>query len=236
MEPPPCVQNAMMKQDKKPFTYTPGGLDLSEIRSPRMARRIERNANYTGAPEAPRPAPSYPTRPLPPSALAAMQPQMHVQVFPSGPAPPPPAPKGVPPPPPPPVYGIPPPPPPPSAPLPTQKIVLSDNQVLERPDMTKIIPDNPMALLRKTGGPQTRPSLVEEAFTPKGLKPVQQLQTSPPMQQQQQRSPPIPQQTFPSSAQQWSPPIQQQPHLQQWSPPIQQKQQTVAAQPAPPQK
>uniref|UniRef100_A0A0A9X1N5 Uncharacterized protein n=1 Tax=Lygus hesperus TaxID=30085 RepID=A0A0A9X1N5_LYGHE len=43
-EPPAAIQNAMMK-DKKPFTYTPGGLDLAEIRSPRMAKRISRNAH-----------------------------------------------------------------------------------------------------------------------------------------------------------------------------------------------
>lgn len=38
-EPPACVQNAMMTKDKKPFTYTPGGIDLSQIKSPRMAKR-----------------------------------------------------------------------------------------------------------------------------------------------------------------------------------------------------
>jgi hypothetical protein len=43
-EPPAAIQNAMMTKDKKPFTYTPGGLDLNEIRSPRMQRRINRNA------------------------------------------------------------------------------------------------------------------------------------------------------------------------------------------------
>jgi hypothetical protein len=37
--PPACVQNAMMTKDKKPFTYTPGGIDLSQIKSPRMAKR-----------------------------------------------------------------------------------------------------------------------------------------------------------------------------------------------------
>lgn len=38
-EAPACVQNAMMTKDKKPFTYTPGGIDLSQIKSPRMAKR-----------------------------------------------------------------------------------------------------------------------------------------------------------------------------------------------------
>lgn len=39
----------MMTKDKKPFTYTPGGIDLSQIKSPRMAKRISRNANLEGA-------------------------------------------------------------------------------------------------------------------------------------------------------------------------------------------
>lgn len=138
-EPPLCVQNAMLTKDKKPFTYTPGGIDLSEIRSPRMARRLERNAMNEGVSTVPQPH-HYPSGPLPPSALAAMQPQLPVQVFPSGgvpqlphsgpPAPPPPPPKA---------------PPMKTSPLPTD--------CYERPDMTKIIPDNPMALLRKTAGP-----------------------------------------------------------------------------------
>lgn len=158
MDPPPCVQNAMMTKDKKPFTYTPGGIDLSEVRSPRMQRRIERNANLGGVEQTPRPPPPQNVGPLPPSALAAMQPQIQVQVFPSGA--PPPMPGGAPPPPPPP-SGPPPPPPPPSQPLPMQKCFTSDNQVVERPDMTKIIPENPMALLRKSPGPQ-RKSFIEE--------------------------------------------------------------------------
>lgn len=47
-EPPACVQNAMLTKDKKPFTYTPGGIDLSQIKSPRMAQRLERNKNSEG--------------------------------------------------------------------------------------------------------------------------------------------------------------------------------------------
>ncbi|RZC32341.1 titin-like [Asbolus verrucosus] len=225
MEPPPCVQNAMMKQDKKPFTYTPGGIDLSEIKSPRMARRIERNANYSGAPESPRPlAQQPPLGPLPPSALAAMQPQMHVQVFPSGPPPPPGPRAGAPPPPPPPPANMPPPPPPPSEPLPTQKLVTTENQVVERPDMTRIIPDNPMALLRKTGGPQPRKTLVDEMYNTQSMK-------TPPVMQQPLKSPPIqPSQRWapqpPQVQQQARPPQQnhqQSPPVQQWSPPLQQE-------------
>lgn len=56
-EMPSCVQNAMMTKDKKPFTYTPGGIDLSQIKSPRMARRIHRNANMEGVSNQPKPSP-----------------------------------------------------------------------------------------------------------------------------------------------------------------------------------
>lgn len=56
-EMPSCVQNAMMTKDKKPFTYTPGGIDLSQIKSPRMAQRISRNANMEGVTNQPRPSP-----------------------------------------------------------------------------------------------------------------------------------------------------------------------------------
>lgn len=52
-EPPACVQNAMMNKDKKPFTYTPGGLDLSQIRSEKMARRLMINAMSPGVQEKP---------------------------------------------------------------------------------------------------------------------------------------------------------------------------------------
>lgn len=79
MDPPQCIQNAMMTKDKKPFTYTPGGIDLSEVRSPRMQRRIEHNANLGGVSDVPKPPP--PTQnvgPLPPSALAVMRPQTQV--------------------------------------------------------------------------------------------------------------------------------------------------------------
>lgn len=45
-EAPACVQNAMMTKDKKPFTYTPGGIDLSQIKSPRMAKRKYKSQIY----------------------------------------------------------------------------------------------------------------------------------------------------------------------------------------------
>lgn len=56
-EMPSCVQNAMMTKDKKPFTYTPCGIDLSQIKSPRMAKRIQRNANMEGVTNQPKPSP-----------------------------------------------------------------------------------------------------------------------------------------------------------------------------------
>ncbi|XP_014291912.3 protein piccolo [Halyomorpha halys] len=94
-EPPAAIQNAMMTKDKKPFTYTPGGLNLNEIRSPRMARRISRNAHTedscTG--QIPQQNPMS-SQPLPPAAVAAMQPQIAVAVLPPPPPPPPPPPAG----------------------------------------------------------------------------------------------------------------------------------------------
>lgn len=54
---PSCVQNAMMTKDKKPFTYTPGGIDLSQIKSPRMAKRIAMNAQNEGVTGQSRPSP-----------------------------------------------------------------------------------------------------------------------------------------------------------------------------------
>lgn len=53
-EMPSCVQNAM-RHSKKPFSYTPGGLDLSQIKSPRMAQRISRNAQMEGVTNQPKP-------------------------------------------------------------------------------------------------------------------------------------------------------------------------------------
>lgn len=81
-EPPLCVQNAM-NRERKPFTYTPGGIDLSQIRSEKMARRLMRNAMSPGVQE--RPAPTFtPTTPDTPTTPKA-SPQfynMPVAVFP----------------------------------------------------------------------------------------------------------------------------------------------------------
>jgi hypothetical protein len=46
---PAALANSM-KRDKKPFTYLPGGLDLSEIRSPKMQRRIMANQQHAPPP------------------------------------------------------------------------------------------------------------------------------------------------------------------------------------------
>ncbi|XP_055302930.1 uncharacterized protein LOC129568711 [Sitodiplosis mosellana] len=96
-EMPSCVQ-AMMTKDKKPFTYTPGGIDLSQIKSPRMAQRISRNANMEGVTNQPKPSPlaqqnthTAASGPPPPPSMPVHA--LPVQVFPQGPPAPPPAPK-----------------------------------------------------------------------------------------------------------------------------------------------
>ncbi|KMY90062.1 uncharacterized protein Dsimw501_GD23883 [Drosophila simulans] len=92
-EAPACVQNAMMTKDKKPFTYTPGGIDLSQIRSERMAKRLARNAQSegaTGAAQQNRPA--QPQSPGGPggaaSSIGAAAMGMPFQVLPPPPPPP----------------------------------------------------------------------------------------------------------------------------------------------------
>ncbi|KAL4715973.1 hypothetical protein ACJJTC_013273 [Scirpophaga incertulas] len=52
MNPPPALLGAM-NRERKPFTYTPGGLDLSEIKSERMAKRLMRNAMNPGVSDVP---------------------------------------------------------------------------------------------------------------------------------------------------------------------------------------
>lgn len=96
-EAPACVQNAMMTKDKKPFTYTPGGIDLSQIKSPRMAKRVQKNAlseGVTGPPKmSPLAQPNKTQQPTPPPmCMAKDMTGMPFQVFPTGPPPPPPMP------------------------------------------------------------------------------------------------------------------------------------------------
>lgn len=87
-EPPVAIQNAMMSKDKKPFTYTPGmggKLDLSQIRSPRMARRVAKNANDEGIDGLPKsPLAAEQARPVSTSTNSFIQPQVAVPVFPTG--------------------------------------------------------------------------------------------------------------------------------------------------------
>ncbi|XP_044316319.1 putative uncharacterized protein DDB_G0271606 isoform X5 [Drosophila rhopaloa] len=91
-EAPACVQNAMMTKDKKPFTYTPGGIDLSQIRSERMAKRLARNAQSegaTGAAQQNRPAqPQSPGGGGAASSMGAAAMGMPFQVLPPPPPPP----------------------------------------------------------------------------------------------------------------------------------------------------
>lgn len=81
MNPPSAIHSAMSRE-RKPFTYTPGGLDLSEIKSERMAKRLMRNAMNQGVPELP---PQALQSPATPSASIAV-PNFNclpVQVFPT---------------------------------------------------------------------------------------------------------------------------------------------------------
>ncbi|XP_076686288.1 uncharacterized protein LOC143378456 isoform X2 [Andrena cerasifolii] len=86
-EPPAAIQNAMLTKDKKPFTYTPGmggKLDLSQIRSPRMARRVAKNANDEGIEGPPKSA--LEPKPTPPPNAGVnlfIQPQVAIPVFPT---------------------------------------------------------------------------------------------------------------------------------------------------------
>jgi hypothetical protein len=82
---PSCIQNAMMK-DKKPFTYTPGGIDLSQIKSPRMAKRIQMNANSQGVQNQPKISPlAQPNATNVVQSMGAAAMGMPFQVFPTGP-------------------------------------------------------------------------------------------------------------------------------------------------------
>ncbi|XP_031783759.1 ras-associated and pleckstrin homology domains-containing protein 1 isoform X2 [Nasonia vitripennis] len=87
-EPPAAIQNAMMTKDKKPFTYTPGmggKLDLSQIRSPRMARRVAKNANDEGIEGPPKSSLAQePRSPGTPNPQMYSCPQVAVPVFPQG--------------------------------------------------------------------------------------------------------------------------------------------------------
>ncbi|XP_004931371.2 histone acetyltransferase KAT6B isoform X1 [Bombyx mori] len=81
MNPPSAIHGAM-NRDRKPFTYTPGGLDLSEIKSERMAKRLMRNAMNQGVPE----VPTHPVQSPPMPSTPILVPNYNclpVQVFPT---------------------------------------------------------------------------------------------------------------------------------------------------------
>lgn len=127
VEPPACIQNAMMTKDKKPFTYTPGGLDLSQIRTPSMARRLARQRSLEDHEQAyAQQANNGPTN-------------YHPQ---GGPVPPPPPPPKMP---------VPPPPPPPIVIQVPNAKAPKPLAPGERPEI--VIPDNPIGMLRKTNSP-----------------------------------------------------------------------------------
>lgn len=81
MNPPSAIHGAMGRE-RKPFTYTPGGLDLSEIKSERMAKRLMRNAMNQGVPELPPQTLQSPPTPSTPIAVPNFN-CLPVQVFPS---------------------------------------------------------------------------------------------------------------------------------------------------------
>lgn len=129
VEPPACIQNAMMTKDKKPFTYTPGGLDLSQIKTPSMVRRLARQRSLEEQEQAQAQAQAQMNN------GGGYRPQ-------GGPAPPPPPPMNMP---------APPPPPPPIViQVPTSKSPKPVAQG-ERPEI--VIPENPIGMLRKTNSP-----------------------------------------------------------------------------------
>lgn len=131
-EPPACIQNAMMTKDKKPFTYTPGGLDLSQIKTPSMARRLARQRSQEDQEQAYQQPQNGGYRPQ--GGPGSYGPQ-------GGPPPPPPPPMKIP---------APPPPPPIVIQVPNAK---SPKPVAigERPEI--VIPENPIGMLRKTNSP-----------------------------------------------------------------------------------
>lgn len=231
-EAPACVQNAMMTKDKKPFTYTPGGIDLSQIKSPRMAKRISMNANSPGVQNTPKISPLAQI-----SSNGNNSPSMHSPQVQATPPPPPPMGQfamGMP------FQVLPPPPPPPpmkmeqsqklSPPQTNGNAARKSPQAFEPPPMgcrPEIkIPENPMAILRKVGKPQPKDSFWVEEFI------KDQTRNSPPQQSQPVMSSPIQQQReyVPSPPIQreyvQSPPIQREyvpsPPIQKPSTPVQQ--------------
>lgn len=174
-EAPACVQNAMMNKDKKPFTYTPGGIDLSQIKSERMARRLARNAQAEGVGGGAKSAPIISSPQSPGSAansMAASSLGMPFQVLPPNNAVPPSSPSmaagkslnGVPP-----LAPVPPPPPP--SYLATINPTTNQSHGVHRFEPPPMgfrpeikIPPNPMAALRKITPPVEKNSFWKDEY------------------------------------------------------------------------
>lgn len=187
---PSCVQNAMMTKDKKPFTYTPGGIDLSQIKSPRMAKRIARNAQNEGVTGQSRPSPLAKPNGTengnhsPSISMGAAAMGMPFQVFPTPPPPPPQQRTN---------GNIPPPPPPsnlaaPSKPTANNARKSPTPQSFEPPPMgfrPEIkIPTNPMAALKKVPKPQEKNDFwVEEYKKERSKSPMVERNDNVPNQQ-----------------------------------------------------
>lgn len=188
------MQNAMMTKDKKPFTYTPGGIDLSQIKSPRMAKRVQKNALSEGVTGPPKVSPlAQPNQTqVPPPCMAKDVTGMPFQVFPTGPPAPPPMPAKQPP------------------PVPpqnnsengtqngTRKKSPQPPQHFEPPPMgfrPEIkIPQNPMANLKPTPRPQQNDDFwIEEYKSDKAAEPVLgAAPVTPPTQKQPSTTPQSP--------------------------------------------
>lgn len=69
----PAKLHNTLNKDKKPFTYTPGGIDFSELRSPYMQRRIEHNTKPLNE----MPQQQNYRQPPPPPPPSHQQPQQH---------------------------------------------------------------------------------------------------------------------------------------------------------------
>ncbi|XP_047995226.1 titin-like isoform X2 [Leguminivora glycinivorella] len=80
---PPSALHGAMGQERKPFSYLPGGLDLSQIKSERMAQRLMRNAMNQGVPEVPVNQIQSPPTPSTPVAVPNFS-CLPVQVLPAG--------------------------------------------------------------------------------------------------------------------------------------------------------
>lgn len=195
-DPPACVQNAMMTKDKKPFTYTPGGLDLSQIRTPSMARRLNKQQQLSDEQDSP-------------TSKYAPQLPGPVQLGRGGPTS-----AGGPPPPPPPMPAAKIPAPPPPPPLVIQAPNAKSPKPIplgERPEI--VIPENPIGMLRKTNSPYHWESEMADRirsgdtpkFVEKTVTPTPEINRYVPPTQFSQQPPQVFLQRQPSNGQHYQP-------------------------------